>query len=78
MDVTALVIALGEGEAEAAFVRLHQGDVEFHFLQKPQGMSKVIGKAWLSMKYLSSVPSYRDKVLHVLAIAGHGEVQGQR
>lgn len=34
VDVAALVVALGEGEAEAAFLRLHQGHVELHFLQK--------------------------------------------
>lgn len=36
VDVTALVVALGEGEAEAAFLRLHQGYVEFDFLQKQE------------------------------------------
>lgn len=36
VDVTALVVALGEGETEAAFLRLHQGHVELHFLQKQQ------------------------------------------
>lgn len=36
VDVTALVVPLGESESEAAFLRLHQGYMELHFLQKEQ------------------------------------------
>lgn len=36
VDVTALVVAFGKSEAEAAFLRLHQGYMEFHFLQMQQ------------------------------------------
>lgn len=78
VDVAALVVALGECEAQAALLRLHQGHVELHFLQKKKTGLNVkrdgVKATTLDVKCLFVVSSYRDKVLHVLPVAGHGEV----
>lgn len=75
VDVAAVVAAFGEGEAQAAFLRLHQGGPELGFLTTKGSVEKL--HPFRSRTSIFLTP-YRAEVIHFLSVTGKGEVQGQR